>query len=183
MPPSELAETNDRAYNCGRLLALLDAVQREYHIINGKERIGADIIDRYYGMASTAPVLVIPNLLKLAQKHLGKLSRVYGEDIEESEKKSGGHDSASPSENPNKRRHEKKRRRVRWLNSQIERVLSLFQPEGQDNAPSFPRLLSLEEQGRFALGFYQQRASRHAKSANKDSNQPAPPTDSPPVSP
>src|SRR5262249_39020573 len=56
------------AYRCGRLLAVLEAIQHQ--AIPGAK---ATIIDRFYGTASTAPASVFARLLRGAQPHLGKL--------------------------------------------------------------------------------------------------------------
>src|SRR5262249_55647006 len=58
----------DSAYLCGRLLAILEAVQRA--AIPG---VNATITDRFFGSASTAPASVFPRLLRGAQAHLSKL--------------------------------------------------------------------------------------------------------------
>lgn len=60
-------ETNP-AYVCGRLLATLDAIQ-----FQGVGDVGATVVDRFYGRASTAPRLVFGQLLALAQSHLGAI--------------------------------------------------------------------------------------------------------------
>lgn len=57
------------AYHCGRLLAVLENIQREAVDPN------TTLVDRYYGTASTAPASVFGNLLRSAQSHLGKLRR------------------------------------------------------------------------------------------------------------
>jgi CRISPR-associated protein Csd1 len=58
------------AYQCGRLLAVLEAAQRA--AITG---INATVVDRFYGTASTAPASVFPRLLRGVQPHLTKLGR------------------------------------------------------------------------------------------------------------
>jgi CRISPR-associated protein Csd1 len=58
------------AYQCGRLLAVLEASQRA-----ALGEVGAGIVDRFYGTASTAPLTVFPRLIRGAQPHLGKLER------------------------------------------------------------------------------------------------------------
>ena len=58
------------AYLCGRLLAALEHVQRA-----ALGEVGATIVDRFYGAASSAPATVFGPLLKNAQAHLGKLRR------------------------------------------------------------------------------------------------------------
>lgn len=58
------------AYQCGRLLAVLESAQRA-----ALGDVGAGIIDRFYGTASSAPLTVFPRLLRGVQPHLGKLQR------------------------------------------------------------------------------------------------------------
>ena len=68
---SQLDLTNTSpAYLCGRLLAELEEAQRR-----AIEDVGASIIDRYYGTASSAPATVFGTLLANAQSHLAKLER------------------------------------------------------------------------------------------------------------
>jgi CRISPR-associated protein Csd1 len=57
------------AYHCGRLLAVLENIQRE--AVNPN----TTLVDRYYGTASTAPASVFGNLMRSAQSHLSKLRR------------------------------------------------------------------------------------------------------------
>ncbi len=47
-----------------------------------------------------------------------------------------------------------------WTEKRITEVMSKFQSASLGKPPVFPRVLTLEEQGRFALGFYQQKAFR-----------------------
>lgn len=58
------------AYHCGRLLAVLEQVQRL--AVPG---IKATVVDRFFGTASSAPASVFGRLLRGAQPHLGKLER------------------------------------------------------------------------------------------------------------
>jgi CRISPR-associated protein Csd1 len=60
----------DPAYQCGRLLALLAAVQ--YRALGD---VGAGVIQRYYAAASATPALVLGRLTRTAQFHLDKLDR------------------------------------------------------------------------------------------------------------
>jgi CRISPR-associated protein Csd1 len=58
------------AYNCGRLLAEIEAVQRA-----AQGQLNATVTDRYYGAASSTPATVFPGLMHNAQNNLGKLRR------------------------------------------------------------------------------------------------------------
>lgn len=119
MSPGLDATRTDGAYLCGRLLAALERLQ---YLAVGD--VGATIIDRFYGTASTAPRAVFPRLVKLAQSHLGKLKS----------------DKAGAAVNAQK---------------DLEAIMGYLD--------EFPAVLTLEEQGVFALGFYHQRAAYRAK--------------------
>jgi CRISPR-associated protein Csd1 len=58
------------AYQCGRLLAVLESIQRA-----ALGDISATVVDRFYGTASTAPASVFGRLLRGAQPHMSKLRR------------------------------------------------------------------------------------------------------------
>ena len=58
------------AYDCGRLLAELEAVQAA-----AIGSAGATLVDKYFGMASTTPAPAFGMLLRLSQPHLSKLRR------------------------------------------------------------------------------------------------------------
>ena len=102
------------AYQCGRLLAVLDSIQRE--AIDAK----ATLVDRFYGAASATPASVFGVLLRKAQTHQGKL---------------------------------RKNKQKKWLHDYFEKQLG----EIMSHLTGFPRTLTLEEQGLFAIGFYQQK--------------------------
>ncbi len=70
MVDEQLSPNHDNpAYHCGRLLAVLESIQREAIDPN------TTLVDRYYGTASTAPASVFGNLLRGTQSHLSKLRR------------------------------------------------------------------------------------------------------------
>ncbi len=100
-------------YRLGRLFAVLEKIQQE-----ANPGINATIRDRFYGAASSSPVAVFPQLLKLKNHHLSKLT------------------------NPG--------RKVNF-----EKELGEIFCELQE----FPPLLSMEDQARFAIGYYHQRQS------------------------
>lgn len=107
------------AYHCGRLLAVLEDIQR-----TALPTAKATIVDRFFGTASSAPASVFGRLMRGAQPHLGKLER----------------------DNPNA---------YRALHRRLTDVAS--------GLTNFPRTLTLEEQGLFALGYYHQRAHDRAE--------------------
>lgn len=63
-------EQPDIGYQCGRLLAVLEEVQRA-----ALPNINANIVDRFFGTASSAPASAFARLLRGAQPHLSKLER------------------------------------------------------------------------------------------------------------
>jgi hypothetical protein len=62
----------------------------------------------------------------------------------------------------------------RFLEASIQDIMALFRPGEGKQPPGFPRVLNLQAQGRFALGFYQQQAADNAarRSARSNNNQP-----------
>jgi CRISPR-associated protein Csd1 len=121
-------DSKDAAYRYGRLLAVLEALQINYH---GKKP-NSTIVDRFYAAASTRPATVFPRLLSLAQNHLRTAS------------------SAT------------------FFGKQIADVL-----DGLDGANGFRPMLNIEQQGRFALGYFHQRADRFKHFAQSDETIPA----------
>lgn len=115
----------DRAYRCGRLLAVFERIQRE-----ALPNLNAGLVQRFYGAASATPALVMPRLFRLSKHHLSALSGGLA-----------GH-----------------------FQKQIEEIT-----RKEFMGTSFPTSLTLEEQGRFALGYYHQRAYR-ASNAKDESN-------------
>jgi len=64
------ATSKNPAYLCGRLLAVLESVQRQ--AVPG---IKGTLVGSFFGSASSAPASVFGNLLRLAQSHLEKLRK------------------------------------------------------------------------------------------------------------
>lgn len=103
---------NNPGYRLGRLFAVLEKIQEE-----ASPGLNTTIRDRFYGAASSTPVTVFPQLLKLKNHHLSKL--------------------------------ENARRRFNF-----ERMLAgVFEGIGNE----MPAHLSMEDQARFAIGYYHQR--------------------------
>ncbi|MEP7336195.1 MAG: type I-C CRISPR-associated protein Cas8c/Csd1 [Acidobacteriota bacterium] len=137
----QVFETNDPAYNCGRLLALFDDLQMRAHEFQLE---GAGVVERYYGSASSAPNSAFGILWRLHQHHLRKISR----------------------------QGDKGRAASEAIKRKIAEIAALFPQPAPLQPPQFPRTFSLQEQGRFALGFYQQKAAddaaRRAHRANNE---------------
>lgn len=66
------ADTDDPAYNCGRLLAILAAAQDKAHDYKLE---GLGVAERYFGTASVSPASVFPLLLRLNRHHLNKIGK------------------------------------------------------------------------------------------------------------
>ncbi len=64
------ADHPEPAYHCGRLLAVIEEVQRA-----ALPGVNASIVDRYYGAASSTPAVVFGGLCRGAQPHLARLER------------------------------------------------------------------------------------------------------------
>ncbi|ABB24157.1 type I-C CRISPR-associated protein Cas8c/Csd1 [Pelodictyon luteolum] len=110
-------------YRLGRLFAVLEKIQEE-----ANPGINATIRDRFYGAASSTPVTVFSQLLKLKNHHLAKLDN--------------------------------EGRKVNF-----ERMLSdIF--AGID--ASMPAHLAMEDQARFAIGYYHQRQALFTKSSSNN---------------
>lgn len=121
LTPEMNPQIEDPAYLCGRLLAILENIQRA--AIPGAK---TTVVDRYYGTASSAPASVFGNLIRQAQAHLSKLRKT----------RPGAYVA---------------------LQAQLEEVAARL--------PEFPRTLTLIDQGKFGLGYYQQRAADRAARA------------------
>ena len=67
-PPLEGLES--LAYQCGRLLAELEIIQKA-----AQGNVNASLVDRYYGAASSTPGKAFAPLMRGVQAHLGKLRR------------------------------------------------------------------------------------------------------------
>ncbi|NTW48938.1 MAG: type I-C CRISPR-associated protein Cas8c/Csd1 [Chlorobiales bacterium] len=118
-------DNNNPGYRLGRLFAVLEKIQEE-----ANPGINATIRDRFYGAASSTPITVFPQLLKLKNHHLAKL------------------DSQG--------------RKVNF-----ERMLAeIFEGVGT----SMPSHLAMEDQARFAIGYYHQRQALFTKSSSKTEN-------------
>ena len=124
--PSEGEEIRDVAYNCGQLLAVLDDMQ-----LAAQGRVGADVVARFYGNASTFPRNVFQRLLRLEKHHRAKLLK-----------------SSNPS----------LRAAGFALGSRLDAICLLFPSKEPGASPEFPGLLTPQQQGRFALGFHRQKA-------------------------
>lgn len=69
-PAPSLSGEELYAYQCGRMLAEIEAIQRA-----ALGQVNASVTDRYYGSASSTPASVFPALMRGARVHLGNLRR------------------------------------------------------------------------------------------------------------
>jgi CRISPR-associated protein Csd1 len=106
------------AYVCGRLLALYDGLQ---YAAQGE--VGVTVVDRYYALASTNPIVAFPKIEELGIRHLKKLRR-------------------------------DKRGAAVCIQQEISELHERLAKQGA----KFPGPLSLEDQGRFAIGYHHQKA-------------------------
>jgi len=126
-------------YNCGRLLAVLEAIQRRAS--SSGRGVNTTLVDRFYGTASTAPATVFANLISMATKaHLPKLRRM-GKGKEYFHVQGGSIN----------------------INDMMADVCKLI-----DEAGGFPPPLKPEQQAQFALGFYHQRAELTTHKSSKN---------------
>lgn len=105
-------ENTNVGYRLGRLFAVLEKIQTE-----ANPGLNATIRDRFFGAASSTPVTVFANLMRLSNHHLSKLEKEkYGLFI----------------------------------------VRKQMIGEIMCSIKDFPTHLTLEDQGRFAIGYYHQ---------------------------
>jgi CRISPR-associated protein Csd1 len=110
-------ENSNPAYRLGRLFAELELIQRLSQWPENPFGEHTTILDRFYGAASSSPVSVFSQLLKLKNHHLGKLAQGKKVPVEK----------------------------------EISEIFS--------GLSEFPRHLTMDEQARFAIGYYHQRQS------------------------
>ena len=128
-------DTKDTAILCGRLLALLDEIHNKAH----DRKSASSPANSLYGAASATPALVFPRLCELVRYHLQKMNSGLAHKLEFGV--------------PKERRDDDVQEDFEGLAAVVSR---LKEASGDD----FPRMLSLEDQGRFALGFYYERARK-----------------------
>ncbi|MBC8245162.1 MAG: type I-C CRISPR-associated protein Cas8c/Csd1 [Verrucomicrobia bacterium] len=124
---------NNPAYLCGRVLALMDIIHNKAH----KNTTASSPAGRFYGAASSTPAIAFPRLCKLARIHLDKIGGEFAHKLEHGVPKEK---SVTP------------------IDRDFEGLAQLIARFEQD--ASWPRTLSLEEQGRFAIGFYYERCRK-----------------------
>ena len=64
----QVMDAGSSAYVCGRLMAVFERAQW-----GALGDVNANVVDKFYGTASTSPGLVFPRLFKSVQQHISKL--------------------------------------------------------------------------------------------------------------
>jgi CRISPR-associated protein Csd1 len=132
MTTDTFMNSKETAILCGRLLAILDKIHNEAH----DNKSASSPANRLYGAASATPALVFPKLCQLARHHLQKIGGGWAYNLE----------FGVPQE---KRKDE--------VPQDFEGLAAIVARLKEAAHGDFPRILSLEDQGRFALGFYYER--------------------------
>lgn len=127
-----IMNSKETAILCGRLLAMLDRIHDEAH----DRKSNSSPANRLYGAASATPALVFPRLCQLARYHLQKIGGAWAYSLE----------FGVP-----------KQKRKDGVPEDFEGLAAIVARLKEVAGGEFPRILSLEDQGRFALGFYYER--------------------------
>lgn len=95
-------------------------------------KLNAGIGDKYYGAASATPHSIFPSLVKNAKHHVASLRKGKKADWVKDAAKTAG-----------------------WLEKEMGEIMLSF----PSNSP-FPKTLTLDDQGRFVIGYYHQRHTK-----------------------
>lgn len=131
-------DCSDVAYVLGRVFAVLEMIQ-----IKATDGIKSTIRDRYFNSACATPASVFPVLLKLKNSHMKKLER--------------------------DKRYLKKEYEdyLGKLMCKLEVYQSCLMQEEGGKWEAYPKQLTLEEQGKFILGYYHQKQEKIGKREEK----------------
>lgn len=123
-------DLDDKAYQCGRLLAVLDRIQETaIPTMDDSSRVGT----KWFATAAVTPFAAFPPLIARAFIHLGTIARF-----------------------PEPERREAAKWLRNDLNSIHNKIKATRSPDGTSAPTGFPTRLDLEGQGRFVLGFFHQ---------------------------
>ncbi|MEX1115742.1 MAG: type I-C CRISPR-associated protein Cas8c/Csd1 [Akkermansiaceae bacterium] len=127
-------DTPDPAYNCGRLLSVFDNLQRTAHRAEtgAASKLNTTLAERYFGAAASNPNGAFSLMWRLHMHHLKKI----------------------------RQKGEPGRKTAAAFQRSIMEICRYFKASSKDGSPQFPRVFTLVQQGRFALGYYQQEAER-----------------------
>lgn len=123
-----------QGYLCGRLLAMLDKIHSVAHQQSGGTNNSP--ANRVYSVASKTPALIFPRLCNLARHHLNKMGGGLAYNLE----------FGIPQD-----------KRKDGVDEDWEGLAGICSRLKETSNQGFPRILSLEDQGRFAIGFYYER--------------------------
>jgi CRISPR-associated protein Csd1 len=135
MNEKEHPNENHPAYLSGRLLAIFDTIHNKAH----GRKSGSSPASRVYGSAAATPALVFPQLCKLARYHLEKIGGGMAHKLEFGV-------PMGKSEEP--------------IEDDFEGLAAVVDRFRKHGILEWPRTFSLEEQGRFAIGFYYERCRK-----------------------
>jgi len=121
-------------YLCGRLLAMLDKIHSVAHQQSGGTNNSP--ANRVYSVASKTPALIFPRLCNLARHHLNKMGGGLAYNLEFGVPQDKRKDGVAED----------------W-----EGLAEIVSRLKKTSSQEFPRILNLEDQGRFAIGFYYER--------------------------
>ncbi|QLB14590.1 type I-C CRISPR-associated protein Cas8c/Csd1 [Mannheimia granulomatis] len=103
--------------------------------------LNAGVRDKFYGGASSSPHSTFPLLLDNYRTHISSLRKGKKAKWVKGDSK----------------------KLANWLEGKVGEIIGVFDAE-----TPFPRHLSLEEQGRFVVGYYQQRFKKYSKQEDKN---------------
>lgn len=138
-----MVDNHDVELNAGYLCGRLLAILDKIHIEAHKESGGTNSspANRSYAAASTTPAMIFPQLCSLARVHLNKIGGGWAWTLENGYPDQG-----------------------------FEALAGVCAKLRFSAGNQFPRTLSLDDQGRFAIGFYYERTRQWPKNAKKNSN-------------
>jgi len=142
-----IMDSKETAILCGRLLALLDGIHNKAH--DGKS--ASSPANTLYGAAAATPALVFPRLCTLARYHLQKMDEGMARKWEYGVPRAKRDDG---------------------VDEDFDGLAAVVARLKGASGGEFPRMLSLEEQGRFALGFYYERARKWPNYKKSDDTTP-----------
>ena len=134
---------SNAGYLCGRLLAMLDRIHIAAHEKSGGTNNSP--ANRVYSTASKTPALIFPRLCDLVRHHLNKIGGGRARNLEFGVLKE---------------------KRTDGIDEDFDGLANICNKLKESNEKDFPRILTLENQGRFAIGFYYERCKKNREHKN-----------------
>ena len=136
-----MPDNHDVEANAGYLCGRLLAILDKIHIAAHKDSGGTNSspANRSYAAASTTPALIFPQLCSLVRVHLNKIGGGWANRLEYGNPDQG-----------------------------FDGLAAVCAKLRATSGNQFPRMLSLEDQGRFAIGFYYERTREWPKSKKQN---------------